>query len=141
MHACSIWKENVRSVRMLDRIQLCPLLTSLTLQVTCLKFHGNRIVSGSDDSTLKVWHATTGKVSEAQAAAERGGGVDCRIVVVDMITACLNMCDFCVVWCKHRLHPCVLCVVFTFPPSFLPLSCPHAVPTNTGGPHRGSMVL
>lgn len=31
--------------------------------ITCLQFCGNRIVSGSDDNTLKVWSATTGKVS------------------------------------------------------------------------------
>lgn len=30
--------------------------------ITCLQFSGNRIVSGSDDNTLKVWSATTGKV-------------------------------------------------------------------------------
>ena len=30
--------------------------------ITCLQFCGNRIVSGSDDNTLKVWSATTGKV-------------------------------------------------------------------------------
>ncbi|XP_022645438.1 F-box/WD repeat-containing protein 7-like [Varroa destructor] len=29
--------------------------------VTCLQFAGNRIVSGSDDNTLKVWDATTGQ--------------------------------------------------------------------------------
>ncbi|ODN04155.1 F-box/WD repeat-containing protein 7, partial [Orchesella cincta] len=29
--------------------------------ITCLQFSGNRIVSGSDDNTLKVWSATTGK--------------------------------------------------------------------------------
>lgn len=29
--------------------------------ITCLEFHGNRIVSGSDDNTLKVWSAITGK--------------------------------------------------------------------------------
>ncbi|KAL3880655.1 hypothetical protein ACJMK2_032877 [Sinanodonta woodiana] len=29
--------------------------------ITCLEFHGNRIVSGSDDNTLKVWSALTGK--------------------------------------------------------------------------------
>ena len=29
--------------------------------ITCLQFGGNRIVSGSDDNTLKVWSATTGK--------------------------------------------------------------------------------
>ncbi|KAG9344055.1 hypothetical protein JZ751_012533, partial [Albula glossodonta] len=33
--------------------------------ITCLQFCGNRIVSGSDDNTLKVWSAVTGKrVSE-----------------------------------------------------------------------------
>ncbi len=30
--------------------------------ITCLQFCANRIVSGSDDNTLKVWSATTGKV-------------------------------------------------------------------------------
>lgn len=30
--------------------------------ITCLQFSGNKIVSGSDDNTLKVWSATTGKV-------------------------------------------------------------------------------
>ncbi|XP_074650362.1 F-box/WD repeat-containing protein 7-like isoform X2 [Tubulanus polymorphus] len=29
--------------------------------ITCLEFSGNRIVSGSDDNTLKVWSAITGK--------------------------------------------------------------------------------
>lgn len=29
--------------------------------ITCLQFSGNTIVSGSDDNTLKVWNATTGK--------------------------------------------------------------------------------
>ncbi|CAH1396870.1 unnamed protein product [Nezara viridula] len=29
--------------------------------ITCLQFSGSRIVSGSDDNTLKVWSATTGK--------------------------------------------------------------------------------
>lgn len=31
--------------------------------ITCLQFCGNRIVSGSDDNTLKVWSAVSGKVS------------------------------------------------------------------------------
>lgn len=30
--------------------------------ITCLQFYGNRILSGSDDTTLKVWSAVTGKV-------------------------------------------------------------------------------
>lgn len=29
--------------------------------ITCLQFSGSRVVSGSDDGTLKVWSATTGK--------------------------------------------------------------------------------
>ncbi|KAB7495298.1 F-box/WD repeat-containing protein 7, partial [Armadillidium nasatum] len=29
--------------------------------ITCLQFSGNVVVSGSDDNTLKVWDATTGK--------------------------------------------------------------------------------
>lgn len=29
--------------------------------ITCLQFSGNRIVSGSDDNTLKVWSATSGR--------------------------------------------------------------------------------
>ncbi|KAJ1525042.1 hypothetical protein ONE63_009888 [Megalurothrips usitatus] len=29
--------------------------------ITCLQFSGNRIVSGSDDNTLKVWSLTTGR--------------------------------------------------------------------------------
>jgi len=29
--------------------------------ITCLQFSGSRIVSGSDDNTLKVWSAVTGK--------------------------------------------------------------------------------
>nr|XP_054755417.1 F-box/WD repeat-containing protein 7-like [Lytechinus pictus] len=31
--------------------------------ITCLQFNGQRIVSGSDDNTLKVWSALTGKRS------------------------------------------------------------------------------
>lgn len=31
--------------------------------ITCLQFSDNKIVSGSDDNTLKVWSAVTGKVS------------------------------------------------------------------------------
>lgn len=32
--------------------------------ITCLEFSGNRIVSGSDDNTLKVWDVETGDVSK-----------------------------------------------------------------------------
>ena len=30
--------------------------------ITCLQFDGNKIVSGSDDNTLKVWSAITGNI-------------------------------------------------------------------------------
>lgn len=30
--------------------------------ITCLQFDGNKIVSGSDDNTLKVWSAVTGNI-------------------------------------------------------------------------------
>lgn len=36
--------------------------------ITCLQFCGNRIVSGSDDNTLKVWSAITGEVSPSSAS-------------------------------------------------------------------------
>lgn len=34
--------------------------------ITCLQFCDNRIVSASDDNTLKVWSAVTGKVSRLE---------------------------------------------------------------------------
>ncbi len=36
----------------------------LLFKVTCLQFYGSRIVSGSDDNTLRVWNAITGKVRD-----------------------------------------------------------------------------
>ncbi|RMB96002.1 hypothetical protein DUI87_27536 [Hirundo rustica rustica] len=33
--------------------------------ITCLQFCGNRIVSGSDDNTLKVWSAVTGEMRDS----------------------------------------------------------------------------
>ena len=41
--------------------------------ITCLQFSNNRIVSGSDDNTLKVWNATTGKC--LRTLAGHTGGV------------------------------------------------------------------
>ena len=45
-----------------------PLREPLTLRghedfvITCLQFDGKRIVSGSDDNSLKIWSVATGKV-------------------------------------------------------------------------------
>ena len=36
--------------------------------ITCLEFCGNKIVSGSDDNTLKVWSAVNGKVGTVSTA-------------------------------------------------------------------------
>ncbi|XP_065838229.1 F-box/WD repeat-containing protein 7-like [Oscarella lobularis] len=43
--------------------------------ITCLKFHGNKIVSGSDDTTLKIWSALTGK--QLRTLTGHTGGVWC----------------------------------------------------------------
>ena len=44
-------------------LSLPPPLSLPLSQVTCLQFSGNRIVSGSDDTTLKIWSAVNGRVS------------------------------------------------------------------------------
>eukprot|EP00731_Ephydatia_muelleri_P029012 Em0020g656a len=43
--------------------------------VTCLQFFGNRIVSGSDDNTLRIWSASTGK--HLKTLMGHTGGVWC----------------------------------------------------------------
>eukprot|EP00118_Oscarella_pearsei_P003074 m.12792 g.12792 ORF g.12792 m.12792 type:complete len:640 (+) comp24289_c0_seq1:183-2102(+) len=43
--------------------------------ITCLKFHGNKIVSGSDDTTLKIWSAVSGK--HLRTLTGHTGGVWC----------------------------------------------------------------
>lgn len=40
--------------------------------ITCLQFSNNRIVSGSDDNTLKVWNATSGKCMRTLAGHTGG---------------------------------------------------------------------
>lgn len=39
--------------------------------ITCLQFSGDLIVSGSDDNTLKVWSAITGKVGRRYEGGHR----------------------------------------------------------------------
>ena len=64
----SPWKSSFmrqHNIEMNWRMQ--PIRTAKVLKghddhvITCLQFSGNRIVSGSDDNTLKVWSAMTGK--------------------------------------------------------------------------------
>ncbi|KAI3376042.1 hypothetical protein L3Q82_016578 [Scortum barcoo] len=46
--------------------------------ITCLQFSGDLIVSGSDDNTLKVWSAITGKCLRTLVTGHTGGVVQCR---------------------------------------------------------------
>uniref|UniRef100_A0A8C5GL95 F-box/WD repeat-containing protein 7-like n=1 Tax=Gouania willdenowi TaxID=441366 RepID=A0A8C5GL95_GOUWI len=48
--------------------------------ITCLQFSGNLIVSGSDDNTLKVWSAVTGKC--LRTLSGHSGGVWCSQMAV-----------------------------------------------------------
>lgn len=69
--------------------------------ITCLQFCGNRIVSGSDDNTLKVWSAVTGKVSSLVSICQgvtilcvqySKGGVLIPTVLIMSIRPPLEMC-------------------------------------------------
>ncbi|XP_062239962.1 F-box/WD repeat-containing protein 7-like isoform X1 [Platichthys flesus] len=51
--------------------------------ITCLQFSGDLIVSGSDDNTLKVWSATSGKC--LRTLAGHSGGVWCSQMAVAMV--------------------------------------------------------
>lgn len=51
--------------------------------ITCLQFYGNRILSGSDDTTLKVWSAITGKC--LRTLVGHSGGVWSSQMIGDMI--------------------------------------------------------
>uniref|UniRef100_A0A4W6BRK0 F-box/WD repeat-containing protein 7 n=1 Tax=Lates calcarifer TaxID=8187 RepID=A0A4W6BRK0_LATCA len=50
--------------------------------ITCLQFSGDLIVSGSDDNTLKVWSAITGKVGLSAHVDGHTGGVWCSQMAV-----------------------------------------------------------
>lgn len=63
--------------------------------ITCLQFSGNRIVSGSDDNTLKVWSATTGKV--------RPSAFKHQIIKVDNIF-CSKYSQLWIFWEKIMLY-------------------------------------
>ncbi|XP_041986952.1 F-box/WD repeat-containing protein 7 [Aricia agestis] len=51
--------------------------------ITCLQFYGNRILSGSDDTTLKVWSAVTGKC--LRTLEGHSGGVWSSQMVGDLV--------------------------------------------------------
>ncbi|XP_035459427.1 F-box/WD repeat-containing protein 7 isoform X3 [Spodoptera frugiperda] len=51
--------------------------------ITCLQFYGNRILSGSDDTTLKVWSAVTGKC--LRTLVGHSGGVWSSQMVNDLV--------------------------------------------------------
>ncbi|GBP89955.1 hypothetical protein EVAR_63749_1 [Eumeta japonica] len=51
--------------------------------ITCLQFYGNRILSGSDDTTLKVWSAVTGKC--LRTLVGHSGGVWSSQMVGDLV--------------------------------------------------------
>lgn len=70
MNAASPWKQAyMRQHNIKTNWRTQPIRPPKVLKghddhvITCLQFSGNRIVSGSDDNTLKVWSAVTGKVS------------------------------------------------------------------------------
>ncbi|XP_004933189.2 F-box/WD repeat-containing protein 7 isoform X2 [Bombyx mandarina] len=51
--------------------------------ITCLQFYGNRILSGSDDATLKVWSAITGKC--LRTLVGHSGGVWSSQMIGDLV--------------------------------------------------------
>lgn len=67
--------------------------------ITCLQFCGNRIVSGSDDNTLKVWSAVTGKVRVNYLSFSRVCFLD---LMMYFTTACLARLYWqTLMGCKH----------------------------------------
>lgn len=76
--------------------------------ITCLQFCGNRIVSGSDDNTLKVWSAVTGKC--LRTLIGHTGGVwssqmssDGNIIISGSTDRTLKVWDSDSGLCKHTL--------------------------------------
>ncbi|XP_038626309.1 F-box/WD repeat-containing protein 7-like isoform X2 [Tachyglossus aculeatus] len=75
--------------------------------ITCLQFCGNRIVSGSDDNTLKVWSAVTGEC--VQTLVGHTGGVWSsqmreKLVISGSTDRTLRVWDADSGACVHILH-------------------------------------
>lgn len=75
--------------------------------ITCLQFCGNRIVSGSDDNTLKVWSAVTGKC--LRTLVGHTGGVwssqmSGNLIISGSTDRTLKVWDAETGSCKHTLY-------------------------------------
>ncbi|XP_070493124.1 F-box/WD repeat-containing protein 7 [Chironomus tepperi] len=75
--------------------------------ITCLQFSGNRIVSGSDDNTLKVWSAVTGKC--LRTLVGHTGGVwssqmSGNLIISGSTDRTLKVWDAETGTCKHTLY-------------------------------------
>jgi F-box and WD-40 domain protein 7 len=75
--------------------------------ITCLQFSGNRIVSGSDDNTLKVWSAVTGKC--LRTLVGHTGGVwssqmSGNLIISGSTDRTLKIWDSETGVCKHTLY-------------------------------------
>lgn len=75
--------------------------------ITCLQFSGNRIVSGSDDNTLKVWSAVTGKC--LRTLVGHTGGVwssqmSGNLIISGSTDRTLKVWDAESGMCKHTLY-------------------------------------
>ncbi|CAG0912560.1 unnamed protein product [Notodromas monacha] len=76
------WKAAyLRQFRVENNWRTRPLQTAKVLRghddhvITCLQFSDNRIISGSDDSTLKVWSVATGRGTCLMTLVGHTGGV------------------------------------------------------------------
>lgn len=76
--------------------------------ITCLQFSGDLIVSGSDDNTLKVWSAITGKVGRNSRDGRIDYGNDCFLLLRphDHMRVCDCLCRLANKVCTFILEHC-----------------------------------
>jgi len=75
--------------------------------ITCLQFDGKRIVSGSDDNSLKIWSVATGQCE--QTLIGHNGGVWCSEMTDDLIVSgstdrTIRVWDINTGMCQHVLY-------------------------------------